>query len=81
MNYEDGRYRYVDPEGTLGRTGTRASPTPRVMLRCVTYDLRQDYLAMGYGEEATAEFDNPRTVEGLETALSASASRSSASAM
>ena len=42
------------------------------MLRCgLTYDLRQDYLAMGYGEEATAEFDSPRTVEGLETALSA----------
>lgn len=42
------------------------------MLRCgLTYDLRQDYLAMGYGEEATAEFDSPRTIEGLETALSA----------
>ena len=42
------------------------------MLRCgLTYDLRQDYLAMGYGEEATAEFDSPRTIEGLETALCA----------
>jgi D-alanine-D-alanine ligase len=42
------------------------------MLRCgLTYDLRQDYLAMGFGEEATAEFDSPRTIEGLETALTA----------
>ncbi len=40
------------------------------MLRCgLTYDLRQDYLAMGFDEEATAEFDSPRTIEGLDDAL------------
>jgi D-alanine-D-alanine ligase len=40
------------------------------MLRCgLTYDLRQDYLAMGFDAEATAEFDSPRTIEGLEGAL------------
>ena len=40
------------------------------MLRVgLTYDLRQDYLDMGFGEEETAEFDSPRTIEGLETAL------------
>lgn len=40
------------------------------MLRCgLTYDLRQDYLAMGFGEEATAEFDSPATIEGLDVAL------------
>lgn len=40
------------------------------MLRVgLTYDLRQDYLDMGFGEEETAEFDSPRTVEGLESAL------------
>lgn len=35
----------------------------------LTYDLRQDYLDMGYGEEETAEFDKESTVEGLERAL------------
>jgi D-alanine-D-alanine ligase len=28
----------------------------------VTYDLRADYLAMGYGEEETAEFDSEITI-------------------
>ena len=40
------------------------------MLRVgLTYDLRQDYLDMGFGEEETAEFDSPRTIEGLELSL------------
>ena len=40
------------------------------MLRCgLTYDLRQDYLDMGFDEEATAEFDSPATIEGLDRAL------------
>jgi D-alanine-D-alanine ligase len=37
----------------------------------VTYDLRADYLAMGYGEEETAEFDAPETVDAICAALSA----------
>lgn len=37
----------------------------------LTYDLRQDYLDMGYGEEETAEFDKESTVEGIERALNA----------
>ena len=37
----------------------------------LTYDLRQDYLDMGYGEEETAEFDKESTVEGIERALDA----------
>lgn len=37
----------------------------------LTYDLRQDYLDMGYGEEETAEFDKESTIEGLESALRA----------
>ena len=28
----------------------------------VTYDLRSDYLALGYGEEETAEFDAEETI-------------------
>ena len=37
----------------------------------LTYDLRKDYLAMGYGEEETAEFDKESTIEGIERALHA----------
>ena len=36
----------------------------------VTYDLRSDYLGMGYSEEATAEFDSEITIAALCDALS-----------
>jgi D-alanine-D-alanine ligase len=32
----------------------------------MTYDLRDDYLAEGYGEEETAEFDHPATIAAIE---------------
>ncbi|MEK6653630.1 MAG: D-alanine--D-alanine ligase, partial [Thermodesulfobacteriota bacterium] len=35
----------------------------------MTYDLRDDYLAEGYGEEETAEFDHPKTIDAIEGAL------------
>ncbi len=35
----------------------------------VTYDLRSDYLAMGYGAEETAEFDSPITIDAICEAL------------
>lgn len=35
----------------------------------LTYDLREEYLAAGYGEEETAEFDRPDTINALEAAL------------
>ena len=35
----------------------------------LTYDRRADYLAVGYGEEETAEFDRPDTVDAIEGAL------------
>jgi D-alanine-D-alanine ligase len=35
----------------------------------LTYDLRDDYLALGFGEEETAEFDRVATIEALENAL------------
>ena len=42
------------------------------MLRVgMTYDLREDYLAAGYGEEETAEFDSPATILAIEQALAA----------
>jgi D-alanine-D-alanine ligase len=37
----------------------------------LTYDLRDDYLAMGYTEEETAEFDRLSTLEAIEGALRA----------
>ncbi len=39
------------------------------MLIGLTYDLRQDYLAEGYSEEETAEFDRPDTIDAIENAL------------
>jgi D-alanine-D-alanine ligase len=35
----------------------------------MTYDLRDDYLAAGYGEEETAEFDRLSTIEAIEGAI------------
>lgn len=41
------------------------------MLVGLTYDLRRDYLALGFSEEEVAEFDSPRTVEAISEALCA----------
>ena len=35
----------------------------------MTYDLREDYLAQGFSEEETAEFDKPETISAIECAL------------
>ncbi|GAK52172.1 D-alanine--D-alanine ligase [Candidatus Moduliflexus flocculans] len=35
----------------------------------LTYDLRDEYLAEGYGDEETAEFDRPETIEAIDAAL------------
>lgn len=37
----------------------------------ITYDLRDDYLRQGYGEEETAEFDSGETISAIESALQA----------
>lgn len=37
----------------------------------LTYDLRQDYLALGMSEEDTAEFDRPDTIVAIENTLKA----------
>jgi D-alanine-D-alanine ligase len=39
------------------------------MLIGFTYDLRTDYLAAGYGEEETAEFDQVGTIDAIDSAL------------
>jgi D-alanine-D-alanine ligase len=35
----------------------------------LTYDLRSEYLALGYGEDETAEFDHEETISAIETSL------------
>ncbi|MCR4413486.1 MAG: D-alanine--D-alanine ligase [Thermoguttaceae bacterium] len=35
----------------------------------LTYDLRQEYLAAGFSEEETAEFDRPDTIEAIDEAV------------
>ena len=35
----------------------------------ITFDLREEYLARGFGEEETAEFDSPVTIAAIEEAL------------
>ena len=35
----------------------------------LTYDLRAEYLALGYGEEETAEFDQQGTIDSLADAI------------
>lgn len=37
----------------------------------LTYDLRSEYLAAGYSEEETAEFDRPSTIDAIDDALRA----------
>jgi D-alanine-D-alanine ligase len=39
------------------------------MIIGLTYDLREEYLAEGYDEEETAEFDRPDTIDAIEWAL------------
>ena len=39
------------------------------MLVGLTYDLRQDYLALGFTQDQVAEFDSPRTLEAIEEVL------------
>ncbi|MDX1946168.1 MAG: D-alanine--D-alanine ligase [Pirellulaceae bacterium] len=41
------------------------------MLIGLTYDLRQEYLAAGFSDEETGEFDRPDTVAAIESALRA----------
>jgi D-alanine-D-alanine ligase len=45
------------------------SPLHAPMHIGITYDLRSEYLAAGYGEEETAEFDQVGTIEAIDSAL------------
>lgn len=46
-----------------------ASATASGLRIGMTYDLREDYLAQGFGDEETAEFDHPETIRALADAL------------
>ena len=65
-NFEGNVYRYKDPDGTLGAGRKPGTIKMRVGL---TYDLRDDYRAMGFSEEATAEFDSRETIDALTSTL------------
>src|SRR5262249_61627594 len=56
------------PRTTAVRRGPHGGGQ-RTMKIGLTYDLRQEYLAQGYSEEETAEFDRPDTVDAIEQAL------------
>ena len=45
------------------------SKSPESLTVGLTYDLRSRYLAQGFSEEQTAEFDSPATVEAIAAAL------------
>ncbi|MCK9346874.1 MAG: hypothetical protein M0P40_07135 [Bacteroidales bacterium] len=45
------------------------SPGANEMKIGLTYDLRSEYLSLGYSEEDTAELDKTETIEGIEKAL------------
>ena len=64
-NFEGGRYRYPDPDGTLGLGRRQRTTTDRRLgdTRCaigLTYDLRDEYLAAGYGERRRPSSISPR---------------------
>ena len=55
--------------GTYANSEKHIHPYDNSMNIGLTYDLRSDYLAEGYSEEETAEFDRPDTIEAIEAAL------------
>jgi len=53
----------------MGPISTGEPPVATCMNIGITYDLRSEYLAVGYGEEETAEFDQLGTIDAIEIAL------------
>ena len=67
-NFEGKTYRYTDPDGTVG--ADRAMRHRASLMRIgLVYDLRDDYRALGFSEEAVAEFDTVDTIDQLAGAL------------
>ena len=61
-------FRRQDLQISRSRTA-RSGADASIMRIGVTYDLRSDYLALGYGEEETAEFDAEETIAAVCEAL------------
>ena len=58
------------PRIHIPRSSWRAAPERDGTMRIgLTYDLRAEYLALGYGEEETAEFDQQGTIDSLADAI------------
>lgn len=53
------------------RCGRSQEPQVESLRIGLTYDLREDYLAMGWSEQDVAEFDRADTIDALETAITA----------
>ncbi len=68
-NYEGKLYRYPNPKVTVEPDSQLHLERPNRLKIGLTYDLRDDYLAEGYGEEETAEFDKAETIDAIENAL------------
>src|SRR5439155_1528091 len=64
--HEPRRRRALAPAAVRGNPPRGGQRSMKIGL---TYDLRQEYLAAGYSEEETAEFDRPDTIDAIETAL------------
>ncbi len=74
MNLEDARrwHQQLYAEIRLEKTAVidQAMPASTETMRIgITYDLRDQYLAEGYGEEETAEFDRADTIDAIDDAL------------
>jgi len=54
-----------------GRAGASDHPRATSLHIGLTYDLREDYLAMGWSEQDVAEFDRADTIDALERAITA----------
>ena len=72
-NYEGHIYRYPDPGSNLGsksHSNLRGiQDTGKLMRIGITYDLREDYIAEGFSEEETAEFDRDETIQAIQQSL------------
>jgi len=72
-NYKNREFRYPlsadhDSSQTVNLLNVNSRSRKRFVIG-LTYDLRSDYLDMGYSEEETAEFDRPETIDAIEHAL------------
>lgn len=68
-NYTGKEFRYPDPLSRFADAPVNNNESTAAMRIGITYDLRSDYLAAGYSELETAEFDRPDTIDALYDSL------------